>query len=64
MTDNMLLKPQAAARRLGLAESTLAKMRMTRTGPKWVALGRAVRYRAADLDDWVASRTVTTDPVA
>jgi predicted DNA-binding transcriptional regulator AlpA len=39
-----------------LSESTLAKMRMTRTGPSFSSLGRAVRYRAADLDAWVASR--------
>ncbi len=64
MTDYLLLKPKAAADRLGLSESTLAKLRMTRTGPSFSLLGRAVRYRIADLDAWVASRTVTTDAAA
>ena len=64
MTDNLLLKPKAAADRLGLSESTLAKMRMIRSGPNFSLLGRAVRYRVADLDAWVASRTVTTDTAA
>ena len=64
MTDYLLLKPKAAADRLGLSESTLAKLRMSRTGPSFCLLGRAVRYRVADLDAWVASRTVTTDTTA
>ena len=64
MNEHVLLKPKAAADRLGLSASTLAKLRMTRTGPSFSLLGRAVRYRAADLDAWVASRTVTTDAAA
>ena len=64
MFEHVLLKPKAAADRLGLSESTLAKLRMTRTGPSFCLLGRAVRYRAADLDAWVASRTVTTNTAA
>lgn len=61
MYEQALLKPKAAANRLGLSESTLAKLRMTRTGPSFCRLGRAVRYQVADLDAWVASGTVTTD---
>ena len=64
MTDNLLLKPKAAADRLGLSESTLAKLRMTRSGPSFSLLGRAVRYRPTDLDAWVASRMVSTETAA
>ncbi len=48
----------AAAEHLGLAESTLEKLRVTGGGPVFCKLGRRVIYLAADLDAWVASRRV------
>lgn len=47
----------AAATRTGLSGSTLRKLRLTGDGPRFLKLGRAVRYRAADLDEWLAART-------
>lgn len=55
------LKTSEAATYLGLSASTLAKMRVAGTGPRFCRVGgtgRAVRYRAADLDDYLASRAV------
>jgi len=52
------LNAQQAAKILGLAPSTLAKMRLNGNGPVYCKLGRRVVYRAADLEDWLQSRTV------
>ena len=43
----------------GLAEGTLEKLRCTGGGPRFVRYGRkAVRYLIADLDAFMAARTV------
>ncbi|MBL8808126.1 MAG: helix-turn-helix domain-containing protein [Rhodospirillales bacterium] len=44
-----------AAQYLGLAESTLAKMRLRGDGPGYSKAGRAVIYARAELDRWLAS---------
>lgn len=54
------LNTQGAANYLGLAESTLEKARVSGTGPKYLKLGRAVRYRIADLNEWLAERVVSS----
>lgn len=54
-----MLKSAQAAERLQLSESTLAKMRMTGTGPVFLKLGRKVMYQPADLDAWLASKRRT-----
>ena len=48
---------QEAARLLGLAPSTLAKLRLNGNGPIYCKLGRRVVYRRADLERWLESRT-------
>ena len=53
-----VLSPDAAARRVGLSLSMLAKMRCLGGGPAYLKLGRAVRYRQDDLDAWLAARRV------
>lgn len=60
MQANPTLNTGGAAAYLGLSESTLEKARVYGNGPRYVKLGRAVRYRAADLEAWLASRTVTS----
>ena len=48
---------RAAAERLGLSVSTLAKWRVAGEGPKWIKLGNAkVAYDEADLIEWLDSR--------
>lgn len=54
-TPTYLRTAQAAAR-LGLQPSTLEKWRSTGGGPLFVKLGRAVRYRMADLDVFATER--------
>jgi predicted DNA-binding transcriptional regulator AlpA len=57
MTDFPLtLTACEAAKMLGLAESTLAKMRLNGNGPIYCKLGRRVVYRVADLAQWLQSR--------
>ena len=51
-----IMDARAAARVVGLAHGTLAKMRLSGTGPVFLKLNRAVRYRRSDLDKWLASR--------
>lgn len=51
-----LLTVSEAARWLKLSESFLNKARLTGEGPRYVRLGRAVRYRGEDLEAWTAAR--------
>jgi predicted DNA-binding transcriptional regulator AlpA len=48
-----LLTVSEAARWAHLSESALNKFRLTGTGPRFIRLGRAIRYRQADLEAWV-----------
>jgi excisionase family DNA binding protein len=54
-----LVTPKEAAEFLGVPEGTLAQWRSQRRGPTFVKLeGRLVRYRLADLDQYIASHIV------
>lgn len=55
-----LLNTAELAQRLGVAQITLRKWRLTGAGPVFVRCGRNIRYRLADVDAWVASRTVSS----
>jgi predicted DNA-binding transcriptional regulator AlpA len=57
--DKMLTETEAAPL-VGLAASTLQKMRVFGTGPKFAKLGRAVRYRECDLQTWLQDRVVSS----
>lgn len=58
MTMNLkYLRPKAAANYLGLATSTLAKMRLRGDGPAFMKAGpRAVLYHIDSLNDWLNAR--------
>jgi excisionase family DNA binding protein len=57
-TDNPItMTVNEAARLLGLAPSTLAKLRLNGNGPVYCKLGRRVVYRRSDLENWLQSRT-------
>ena len=51
-----LLSTVLAAVRLGLQPCTLEKWRTTGEGPRYVKLGRSVRYSVEDLDAFVLQR--------
>lgn len=50
------LRPYEAATYLRLSKSTLAKWRLSGSGPPYCKLGRAVVYRRQDLDVWLGAR--------
>jgi predicted DNA-binding transcriptional regulator AlpA len=57
-TGASILRTPAAARFLGLGQSTLEKMRVSGTGPDFIKLGpRAVGYDVEVLRDYLKSRT-------
>lgn len=52
-----VLRPAHAAKYCGLSEATFARMRGDGNGPEFVQLNmKAIGYRIADLDAWLASR--------
>jgi hypothetical protein len=55
-----LLSTAAAAERLGVSESFLAKARMQGTGPPYSKFGKLVRYTPANLDRYQAEHTRTS----
>jgi predicted DNA-binding transcriptional regulator AlpA len=55
-----LLKQRDAATICSLSERTLERLRVSGAGPKFVRLGKSVRYRLVDLEEWIASRVVST----
>lgn len=58
--DDELLDTERVAKVCGLSEVTLRKWRITGDGPRFVRLGRAIRYRRADLDAFLADRAFTS----
>ena len=57
MAPDILPTPEAATY-LRLSKPTLERLRLTGEGPPYAKLGKAVRYRRADLDAWLASRLI------
>jgi predicted DNA-binding transcriptional regulator AlpA len=49
-----LLDQREAAQILGISVRTLERLRVVGTGPQFCRLGRLVRYRACDLEEWVS----------
>lgn len=59
-----LMSRPAAAAYLGIAVDTLATWACTkRYNLPMVKIGRVVKYRRADLDDFIAARTVSAEVV-
>jgi excisionase family DNA binding protein len=57
MTPDILDTREAAAY-IRLAKPTLERFRLTGDGPRYAKMGKAVRYRRTDLDEWLASRLI------
>lgn len=55
--ETTIMTVQQASVYLGLAVSTLNKWRCHGGGPVFVKMRRAVRYRLADLDQFIADMT-------
>ena len=53
-----LLTQRQASEMLALSERTLERFRVSGLGPKFVRIGRSIRYRHCDVEEWTASRVV------
>ena len=60
-SEPMLLPAGAAAKLLGISERHFYKLHSSGRVPKPIRLGRAVRWRADELRDWVAAGTPPRD---
>lgn len=58
--DHAILTTREAAEVTGLAVPTLNKLRVYGGGPLFCKLGRSVRYRRVDLEEWLAARVVSS----
>jgi predicted DNA-binding transcriptional regulator AlpA len=55
--DESLMNSTAAAKFIGLSVWWLVKARSNGTGPKFIKIGRAVRYSKASLLDFIKRNT-------
>ena len=55
MKDN-LLPERDAAKILGMSISWMQRSRWDGSGPPFIKINHAVRYRLSDLEKWIASR--------
>ena len=53
-----LLTPVDVAKELGIPTSTLANWRYQGLGPRYLHIGRHVRYLVEDVDDWIRTQRV------
>jgi predicted DNA-binding transcriptional regulator AlpA len=51
-----LIDTEQLARKLGLKPNTLAQWRLTGSGPQYIKIGRRVRYRVIDIQDWITAQ--------
>ncbi len=56
-TPLLLLRPTEAAKALGVHPQTLANLRHSGRGPRYVKLGAAVRYSMVALEEYVQANT-------
>ncbi|CAH1696801.1 DNA-binding protein [Hyphomicrobiales bacterium] len=57
-TDYMT--PEEAAKYIKTSLANLAKRRCDGDGPPYMRVGRLVRYRKSDIDNWMNARRVAT----
>lgn len=43
---------------LDIPHNTVARWRVNNVGPRFIRIGKYVRYRKADVDRWIESQTV------
>ena len=54
-----LITASEAAKRLGMSNNALATLRSRGGGPRYVKVGRSVRYDPADIAKWVEAHKIT-----
>ena len=53
---NNLISPATLAERLGTTERSLSEWRIKGRGPKFIRVGRGVRYRPEAVDTWLLAQ--------
>ena len=61
--DDRLMAPLDVSEHLGVPTATLANWRSASKGPPFLRVGRHVRYRRTDLEQWIDGRVQHADPV-
>lgn len=56
--DSPLIDEKRLCADLGISSVTATKWRAKAAGPPFIKVGRLVRYRRADVEAWLVSRTV------
>ena len=51
--NNMLMDEKELANRLGISVHALRRWRFEGRGPRYIHIGRLVRYRPADVEAWL-----------
>jgi predicted DNA-binding transcriptional regulator AlpA len=57
LDEELLADPEAAAV-IGVVPTTMPQWRHRGVGPRYLKLGRLVRYRPSDLRDWINQQVV------
>ena len=57
---NRILTDVAVAERLGVSRFTVRSWRLKGVGPRFLKMGRAVRYRSEDVDEYERQALVET----
>lgn len=55
-----LISAEDAATKLNISPSTLAKMRLSGSSPRYIKLGRRVAYRPSDLERWITEQSFSS----
>ena len=59
-SDNRILTDLEVAERLGVSRFTVRSWRLKGVGPRFLKMGRAVRYRSQDVDEYERQALVET----
>jgi excisionase family DNA binding protein len=60
--DRDILNRRQLADYLGVTPQALSQMAHRGSGPKYLRIGRSVRYRRADVEAWLSAHTVERGP--
>jgi len=59
-----LAQPAEVAEYMGVPVDTLKRWRLVRRGPKWIPVGRHVRYRWVDVEAWLDEQSAAAGRIA
>lgn len=59
MSDRFMT-PKQAEERYSISRNTLAYWRMKNVGPKYHKIGKGVRYKVSDFEEWMETQVILT----